>query len=276
MSAAGVTLLACNWRPVLVASLLLASKVWQDLSTWNAEFTDILTEWPLAGINELERRFVSALGFNLFIAPSTFAKYYFALRSLGEDVGFRRRLMGTVLAGSLRPDDSSMPPAGASGSAKQQADSHSHHRHGNHLQHAAGGRGGGGIPRHGADGTGRAAAGSKAMPRLAPPQPLPPTPVMMAALSTRAAGSTAGGGSRRAPGGAASGAGAFSSIGSHTPQARHARRATQRRSGRQANAMRTVPHEGMPGGRVAAAALAEPRDDSSASDADSEGYCRSL
>jgi len=111
MDKAGVTLLACNWRPVLVASLLLASKVWQDLSTWNAEFTDILADWPLPGVNELERRFVSALGFDLFITPSTFARYYFALRSLGEEVGFRRRLMGAVLADKLRPDDSTPPKA---------------------------------------------------------------------------------------------------------------------------------------------------------------------
>ncbi|KAA0162533.1 hypothetical protein FNF27_08049 [Cafeteria roenbergensis] len=277
MATAGVTLLACNWRPVLVASLLLASKVWQDLSTWNAEFTDILAEWPLAGINELERRFVSALGFNLFIAPSTFAKYYFALRSLGEDVGFRRRLMGTVLAGSLRPDDASHGPAGASGGAKlpPSRDQHTHR--------GASGAGEAEAHRHGAGGGGKALHGPRGAaprPRPAPPQPLPPTPVIMAALSNRAGGQQAPGGagalsSEGRRGGPGAGAGP-ANLGSHTPQARHVRRATLRRSGRQANAMRTLPHEGMPGGRMAAAALAEPAGVSSGSDADSEGYCRSL
>jgi hypothetical protein len=106
MRVADVKLLACNWRPILVAGLLLASKVWQDLSTWNAEFTDIVSEWPLSGVNELERRFVSALGFDLFISQETFARYYFALRSLGQRVGFRRRFMRAVLQDTLRPDDS--------------------------------------------------------------------------------------------------------------------------------------------------------------------------
>jgi hypothetical protein len=98
MNAGGVNLLASNWRPLLVGGLLLASKVWQDLSTWNAEFADILNEWPVVGINELERRFVAALGFDLYIAPSTYSQYYFALRSMGESASFRKRFMGMVLA----------------------------------------------------------------------------------------------------------------------------------------------------------------------------------
>jgi hypothetical protein len=38
MERGNIGLLATNWRPILLCGLLLASKVWQDLSSWNVEF----------------------------------------------------------------------------------------------------------------------------------------------------------------------------------------------------------------------------------------------
>jgi hypothetical protein len=51
MEMANVPLLAMNWRPILLCGLLLASKVWQDLSSWNVEFSQVYPQFPLASIN---------------------------------------------------------------------------------------------------------------------------------------------------------------------------------------------------------------------------------
>lgn len=60
MEHAKVPLLACSWRPIFMCGLLLASKVWQDLSSWNIEFANVYPQYPLDAINRLE---VSAISF---------------------------------------------------------------------------------------------------------------------------------------------------------------------------------------------------------------------
>ena len=101
MKNAGLLLLSTNWRPVLLCGLLLASKVrtchtpgggqgaipwvpspltlvnvlavvqlWQDLSSWNVEFSQVYPQYALADINRLEREFVQALRWEFFISGS--------------------------------------------------------------------------------------------------------------------------------------------------------------------------------------------------------------
>eukprot|EP01041_Mallomonas_annulata_P007807 gene7807-15973_t len=90
MEHAKVPLVAVTWRPCLLCGLLLASKVWQDLSSWNSEISQIYPQFSLKSINRLERTFCVAIDWDLFISSSVYAKYYFALRSLSEKKDFRR------------------------------------------------------------------------------------------------------------------------------------------------------------------------------------------
>eukprot|EP00483_Globobulimina_turgida_P011562 UN11584 len=71
-----------NWRPVLIASILTASKVWDDLSSWNIEFSNLLPILSLSKINKLEGIYLQALQYDLYISSSEYARYYFALRGL--------------------------------------------------------------------------------------------------------------------------------------------------------------------------------------------------
>lgn len=91
MEVARVPLVAITWRPIVLCGLLLASKVWQDLSSWNVEFSQIFPQFNLQNINRLERVFVNHLKWDLYISSSLYAKYYFALRSLYEKRDIRRR-----------------------------------------------------------------------------------------------------------------------------------------------------------------------------------------
>lgn len=108
MEIAHVPMEARTWKPVLLCALLLASKVWQDLSSWNSEFSEIYPQFSLEGeisfplsssahhkphwtaINKLEALFCKEIEWNLNISSSLYAKYYFALRSLTEKKDFRR------------------------------------------------------------------------------------------------------------------------------------------------------------------------------------------
>lgn len=91
MEVAKVPLMSDTWRPIFMCGLLLASKVWQDLSSWNIEFASVYPQFSLDAINRLELQFLKSIKWDLYISSSLYAKYYFALRSLLEKSGFRDR-----------------------------------------------------------------------------------------------------------------------------------------------------------------------------------------
>mmetsp|Transcript_1294 Transcript_1294/g.1737 ORF Transcript_1294/g.1737 Transcript_1294/m.1737 type:complete len:598 (-) Transcript_1294:2-1795(-) len=91
MEVARVPLMASTWRPIVMCGLLLASKVWQDLSSWNIEFASVYPQFSPEAINRLEILFLRQVKWDLYISSSLYAKYYFALRSLLEKKDFRQR-----------------------------------------------------------------------------------------------------------------------------------------------------------------------------------------
>jgi hypothetical protein len=68
MEIAKVPLLASTWRPIFMCGLLLASKVWQDLSSWNIEFASVYPQYSLDAINRLEINFLRNVKWDLYIS----------------------------------------------------------------------------------------------------------------------------------------------------------------------------------------------------------------
>jgi len=91
MECSKVPLMAKTWRPIFMCGLLMASKVWQDLSSWNVEFANVYPQFSLDAINRLELQFLSMIKWDLYVSCSLYARYYFALRSLLEKKDFRLR-----------------------------------------------------------------------------------------------------------------------------------------------------------------------------------------
>jgi len=77
-----------NWRPVLFASMILASKVWDDLSMWNVDFSQVSVDFDLHRVNELELALLDALHYEVRVPAGEYAKYYFHLRSMIARLGF--------------------------------------------------------------------------------------------------------------------------------------------------------------------------------------------
>jgi hypothetical protein len=99
MEVAKVPLVSRTWRTIFMCGLLLASKVWQDLSSWNIEFASVYPQFSLEAINRLEVQFLKMIKWDLYISSSLYAKYYFALRSILEKQDFRvryNRMVGGV------------------------------------------------------------------------------------------------------------------------------------------------------------------------------------
>jgi len=75
-----------NWRSVVVATLLVASKVWEDVHPWNADFEDCLREvagmiYRRGALYRLESLVLDRLRWCVFVDAEVYAAYYFALVS---------------------------------------------------------------------------------------------------------------------------------------------------------------------------------------------------
>jgi hypothetical protein len=77
-----------NWRSILFSCMVLASKVWDDLSMWNIDFSNVsantagLTHFTLYRINDLEIALLKCLNFDVKVPASEYAKYYFLIRTM--------------------------------------------------------------------------------------------------------------------------------------------------------------------------------------------------
>lgn len=82
MSLSNIGITKRNWRPILLVCLLESSKMWDDLASWNVEFSQLFPIFGTEEINHLEKMFLHEMSYDLFVSGSTYARYYYALRGL--------------------------------------------------------------------------------------------------------------------------------------------------------------------------------------------------
>jgi len=98
----GLLVTPSNWRRVLLCSLLVADKVWEEDVVCNSDYcSDSFPGLTVDDLNQLEREFLSALDFKLVLKPSVYAEYYFALRSIAGSEGFPSRPLDKETAQKL-------------------------------------------------------------------------------------------------------------------------------------------------------------------------------
>jgi hypothetical protein len=81
----GILMNHWNWRRMMLISLTVASKVWDDESLENIHFPKAMPELSVKEINDLERIFLELIDYQLVVKGADYAKYYFILRSMGKE-----------------------------------------------------------------------------------------------------------------------------------------------------------------------------------------------
>jgi len=79
-----VTICSSNWRRIILSSLILASKVWEDQAVWNVDFLNVFPTLSVGDLNLLEKETLDLLQYNVSMHASMYAKYYFELRDLSD------------------------------------------------------------------------------------------------------------------------------------------------------------------------------------------------
>mmetsp|Transcript_22672 Transcript_22672/g.89691 ORF Transcript_22672/g.89691 Transcript_22672/m.89691 type:complete len:278 (+) Transcript_22672:50-883(+) len=84
-TSAKVTMDSTNWRRVLLSTLILASKVWEDQAVWNVDFLSVFPNVDVKDLGQLEKVLLRLIQYNVSLSASVYANYYFELRSLAEE-----------------------------------------------------------------------------------------------------------------------------------------------------------------------------------------------
>lgn len=82
----GILVNKWNWRRIVLICMCLASKIWDDDSLENVHFPKVMSDVTNYEINKLEQLFLEFIDYKLVIKGSEYAKYYFILRSMADDI----------------------------------------------------------------------------------------------------------------------------------------------------------------------------------------------
>lgn len=61
---------AASWRRLVLAALIIASKVWEDQSVWTVDFLELFPSANIKDLNRLEQNLLAILEFNVSIKAS--------------------------------------------------------------------------------------------------------------------------------------------------------------------------------------------------------------
>lgn len=81
----GVLVNMHNWRRVVLITLCIGSKIWDDDSLENVHFPKVMPDIALKDISTLEKAFLNLVEYDVIIKGKEYAKYYFIMTTLGEE-----------------------------------------------------------------------------------------------------------------------------------------------------------------------------------------------
>lgn len=79
--ASGFEFTPANWRRMLLAAMILASKVWEDQAVWNVDFIPLFNAATARDFAHLEKQMLALLAFDVSLKASEYSKIYFDIRA---------------------------------------------------------------------------------------------------------------------------------------------------------------------------------------------------
>ena len=80
----GALLLASTWQPIVLISIIVAQKVWEDRAHLNVDFTQLCPNLTIQQLNSIERNFLRLIDYNVGVKATIYTEWYFHLCALCE------------------------------------------------------------------------------------------------------------------------------------------------------------------------------------------------
>ena len=87
----GLLLTSRNWRRILLTSMIISSKIWDDSSFENGHFSQVFANLGVSEINTLERIFLELINYNVYIKQSEYFKYLLMVKSIALQYNYNGR-----------------------------------------------------------------------------------------------------------------------------------------------------------------------------------------
>ncbi|CAI2374587.1 unnamed protein product [Moneuplotes crassus] len=85
MKKTGILINENNWKRIVLITLCVASKIWDDDSFENEHFAQVYKDIPLREISRLEKTFLNLIEYEVMVSRKQFTKYSFILNTFCND-----------------------------------------------------------------------------------------------------------------------------------------------------------------------------------------------
>ena len=87
----GLLLTSRNWRRILLTSMIIASKIWDDNSFENGHFSQVFANLGINEINTLERIFLELINYKVYVKQSEYFKYLMLIKEIALKYSYNGR-----------------------------------------------------------------------------------------------------------------------------------------------------------------------------------------
>ena len=87
----GLLLTSRNWRRILLTSMIIASKIWDDNSFENSHFSQVFANLGVNEINTLERIFLELINYKVYVKQSEYFKYLMLIKEIALKYSYNGR-----------------------------------------------------------------------------------------------------------------------------------------------------------------------------------------
>ena len=87
----GLLLTSRNWRRILLTAMIVSSKIWDDNSYENDQFSKVFTNLGVSEINSLERIFLELINYKVYVKQSEYFRYLLIIKTISQTYNYDGR-----------------------------------------------------------------------------------------------------------------------------------------------------------------------------------------
>ena len=84
----GILITSRNWRRILLTAMIISSKIWDDNSLENSNYSQVFANLGVSEINTLERIFLELINYKVFVKQSEYFKYLLMIKTIALKYNF--------------------------------------------------------------------------------------------------------------------------------------------------------------------------------------------